>query len=53
MPPDAPALTARRALAPRYWAGHMVVLAAVVVCAWLTVCADGHWISAHWAPDWE
>ena len=24
MPPDAPALPARRALAPRYWAGHLL-----------------------------
>jgi surfeit locus 1 family protein len=32
VPPDAPALPARRALAPRYWAGHLLVLAAVVTC---------------------
>ncbi len=35
MPPDAPALPARRALAPRYWAGHLLVLAAVVACVLL------------------
>jgi cytochrome oxidase assembly protein ShyY1 len=35
VPPDAAALPARRALAPRYWAGHLVVLAAVVVCVLL------------------
>jgi cytochrome oxidase assembly protein ShyY1 len=35
VPPDAPALPASRALAPRYWAGHLVVLAAVVVCVLL------------------
>jgi cytochrome oxidase assembly protein ShyY1 len=35
VPPDAPALPVRRALAPRYWAGHLLVLAAVVVCALL------------------
>lgn len=38
MLPDAPALPARRALAPRYWAGHLVAAAAVVTCALL-----GHW----------
>ncbi|HEX4685281.1 MAG TPA: SURF1 family protein [Nocardioides sp.] len=32
MPTDAPALPARRALAPRYWVGHLLVLVAVVAC---------------------
>ena len=32
MPPDAPTLPARRALAPRYWVGHLLVLAAVIAC---------------------
>jgi cytochrome oxidase assembly protein ShyY1 len=35
VPPDAPALPARRALAARYWAGHLVAAVAVVVCALL------------------
>ncbi|HEX5203651.1 MAG TPA: SURF1 family protein [Actinoplanes sp.] len=35
MPSDVPALPARRALAPRYWAGHLLVLTAVVVCGLL------------------
>ena len=35
MPPDAPVLSARRALAPRFWVGHLLVLAAVVVCGLL------------------
>jgi cytochrome oxidase assembly protein ShyY1 len=35
VPPDAPALPASRALAPRYWAGHLIVLAAVAVCVLL------------------
>lgn len=43
MPPDAPALTARRVLAPRYWAGHGVVLVAVVACALL-----GRWQLGVW-----
>lgn len=43
MPPDAPALPARRALAPRYWPGHLLVLAAVVVCALL-----GRWQLGVW-----
>jgi surfeit locus 1 family protein len=43
VPPDAPALPARRALAPRYWAGHLLVLAAVVACALL-----GRWQLGVW-----
>ena len=33
--PDDPALSARHALAPRYWPGHLLVLAAVVTCVLL------------------
>jgi cytochrome oxidase assembly protein ShyY1 len=43
VPPDAPALPARRALAPRFWAGHLVVLAAVVACVLL-----GRWQLGVW-----
>jgi cytochrome oxidase assembly protein ShyY1 len=35
VPPDASALPARRALAPRYWGGHLVALVAVVACGLL------------------
>ena len=35
MPPDALALPARRALAPRYWAGHLLAVVAVVTCVLL------------------
>jgi surfeit locus 1 family protein len=38
VPPDAPALPATRALAPSYWAAHILVAVAVVACAML-----GHW----------
>jgi surfeit locus 1 family protein len=32
VPPDAPALPARHAFAPRFWVGHLVALVAVVAC---------------------
>jgi surfeit locus 1 family protein len=35
VPPDDPALPARRALAPRYWAGHLLAAVAVVTCVLL------------------
>jgi cytochrome oxidase assembly protein ShyY1 len=43
VPQDAPALPARRALAPRYWAGHLLVLVAVVACVLL-----GRWQLGVW-----
>ena len=43
MPPDTPALPARRALALRYWPGHLLVLAAVVACFLL-----GRWQLGVW-----
>jgi cytochrome oxidase assembly protein ShyY1 len=43
VPRDAPALPARRALAPRYWAGHLLVLVAVVACVML-----GRWQLGVW-----
>jgi cytochrome oxidase assembly protein ShyY1 len=43
VPPDAPALPARRALAPRYWAGHLLAVVAVAVCVLL-----GRWQLGVW-----
>ncbi len=43
MPPDAPALPARRALAPSYWPTHLLALLAVVACALL-----GRWQLGVW-----
>jgi surfeit locus 1 family protein len=43
VPPDATALPARRALALRYWPGHLLLLAAVVVCVLL-----GRWQLGVW-----
>jgi surfeit locus 1 family protein len=43
VPQDAPALPARRALAPRYWAAHLLVLVAVVACVLL-----GRWQLGVW-----
>jgi surfeit locus 1 family protein len=43
VPPDASALPARRALAPRYWAWHLLAVVALVVCAQL-----GRWQLEAW-----
>jgi surfeit locus 1 family protein len=43
VPPDASALPARRALAPRYWAWHLLAVVAVVVCVLL-----GRWQLDAW-----
>ena len=43
MPPDAPVLPARRALAPRYWGAHLLMLVAVLACVLL-----GRWQLGVW-----
>jgi surfeit locus 1 family protein len=43
VPPDAPALPATRALAPRYWGAHVLLVVAVVACVLL-----GRWQLGVW-----
>ncbi len=43
MSPDAPALSAGRAFAPRYWAGHLLAVVAVAACLLL-----GRWQLGVW-----
>ena len=50
MPPDASALPALRALAPRYWGFHALVLVAVAACVLLGRWQLGVW-SAHRSDD--